>query len=86
MATIMHNTSSLYQMLKEELLQINQQLAAAAKDAERFIDRESEHLDPGTTIYDIKNSDGSFILSDMICAKAQVLSAMANLKASEGKR
>lgn len=78
---MMHHTNSLYDMLKDNLAQINSQIAATVEDVEKQIAVLPYPVD--VTVYQWKNRDGSFVLAPLLAAKAQVLSGMAALKAAD---
>lgn len=78
---MMHSSNSLYDMLKDTLVGINSQLAATVEDLEKKI-ADLPYPDE-VTVYRIKNHDGRFVLTDLLVAKANVLQAMAALKAAE---
>lgn len=80
---MMHTTQTLYDQLNNTLLEINVQIRGIKKNTESYI---AAHEKPGTTVYDMKNSDGHGVLENMLLAKAQVLAGMATLKASAVKR
>ena len=81
---MMHSTQNLYDMLNQHLSQINRQLAKIREDAEKRI--EVMPYPDEVTPAMLKHADGTFILEQMLAAKAQVLSAMAALKAAELQR
>lgn len=78
---MMHNTAGLYNLLKENLAQINSQIASITNDVEKQI-AVLPYPDM-VTVYQWKNRDGTFVLTDLLAAKAQILSAMAALKAAD---
>lgn len=83
---MMHNMGSLYDELHKALLDINKQIDAIKGTIGAYTeyDEETEKyvvkaLDP----YGQRDDDGKFILSDVLAAKAQILSGMAALKAAD---
>lgn len=78
---MMHNTTGLYNMLKDNLAEINRQIAATTEDLEKQI-AVLPYPDL-TSVYQIKHRDGSHVLAPLLAAKAQVLSGMAALKAAD---
>lgn len=79
---MMHNTQALYGALNDQLHTINEQIAIVTRDAQKMID-DSPWLDETTTVMEIKQTDGKYVLTDLLVAKAQVLSGMAALKAAD---
>lgn len=83
---MMHGMSDLYSELHRTHLEINKQIDAVKEFAERQTDifgiPKDEAPDP-TRVYRLQNRDGSFLLTDLLSAKAQCLGAMAALKAAD---
>ena len=78
---MMHTSHDLYSMLNKHLAEIDKQIAAETEDAEKQI---AVLPYPAlVTVYQMKHADGSYILTDLMAAKAQVLSGMAALKAAD---
>lgn len=78
---MMHNTAGLYNLLKESLAEINSQIVATTEDLQKQIDV-LPHPDLAS-VYQLKHRDGSYPLTPLLAAKAQVLSGMAALKAAD---
>ena len=78
---MMHTTQTLYDNLGSTLLEINKQIEAVKRDVLLRLPGDFP-ADPDA-VYDAKNSDGSFVLTDLLAAKAQALSGMAALKTAE---
>jgi len=78
---MMHSTNSLYDALRDNLAQINNQIAATVEDLEKQI--AVLPYPDGVSVYQMKNRDGSFVLAPLLAAKAQVLGGMAALKAAD---
>lgn len=76
---MMHSTQALYDELRSTLAAIEQQISAVNKRIE--IELEAGFYTEGSTVYDIRNRDGGFVLTDLLVAKSNVLAAMAQLKA-----
>lgn len=83
---MMHSTNALYDSLRDTLAMLNSQIAAVVEDAEKEIKMVALEVAEIVTVYQMKHTNGQFILTDLLVAKAQTLSAMAALKASTAKR
>lgn len=79
---MMHTSQALYGQLHAHLLEINKQLEETIHDLQKQI-AVLPYPDE-TTVYMMKNRDGTYALSGLLAAKAQVLSGMAALKAADG--
>lgn len=78
---MMHNVQGLYEQLRTALLEIERQIEAVKKNAEKAI---GDLPYPMTvSVYDLKDGDGKFIMADLIVSRAQILSALATLKAAD---
>lgn len=77
---MMHTAQNLYDNLGRHLLELNKQLDAVQKDVEKSIG--VLPYPDQVSVYDMKTRDGRPVLAELMVAKAQVLSAMANLKVS----
>lgn len=73
------NSSSLLNELRSALSQINTQIETVK--AHFLADREKGIFLPGTTVFDIKDSSGGYILTPLLLAKANCLNAIATLQA-----
>lgn len=71
----MHSTASLYNSLNELLLLIDQQIKMV----------EVETNTEGANALSLKYGDGKYIMPDLLLAKAQVLSAMTELRLEKKK-
>lgn len=78
---MMHSTSTLYQALNQQLIEIDEQINAMKADLQKQI--EVLPYPDDVTVYQMKNRDGSFVLVDMLAARAQIVSGMAALKAAD---
>jgi hypothetical protein len=78
------NNTSLINEMRTTLAQINQQIEQATRDTEKYI--QGLPYPSETTIFMIKRSDGQYILTELLCAKAQLLNGIANLQAASTKR
>lgn len=78
---MMHNIGGLYDALNSHLLDINNQIRAVKADLEKQI--AVLPYPDGVTVYDMKGSDGRYALSELLAAKAQILSGLASLKAAD---
>lgn len=79
---MLHNLPGLYEMLNTHLKDVNAQITAIIEDHQVQRDEWPAQLGD-TSIYQAKLGNGSPILAEMFAAKANLLSAMANLKAAE---
>lgn len=70
----MGQTAGLDSILRSTLAKIDEQIHAWQNKFER--DREKHYI-PGTTIYDVVDVNGVPILQPLICARAQVVLAIA---------
>ena len=78
---MMHSTNGLYGMLQDNLAQINSQIAATTERTEKQI--AALPYPDGVTVYQMQDRNGRGVLTDLLVAKAQILSGMANLKAAD---
>ena len=81
---MMHSSQNLYDELNRALVEVNRQIKTAIDEISSgtWINLEEsrvENYDP----YIQRDRNGQFILTPLIAAKAQILSAMAALKAAE---
>lgn len=77
----MHHAETIYNNLGDTLLEINKQIDQVTKDAEHYI--AGLPYPKETTVYMIKDTSGRPVLTDLLMAKANCLSAMARLKVAE---
>lgn len=77
----MHNVTGLYDQLRANLVEIEMQIKHMKNDIAR--DYPKVDKDKLNVWYWLRNADGSYVLADMLAAKAQLLSAMATLKAAD---
>lgn len=78
---MMHNSDTLYAELNKHLFHLTQQIDAVMVDTQKSID-----LLPypeNVTVFNMKTAEGIPVLSTLLCAKAQLLSGMAALKAAD---
>lgn len=78
---MMHNTPTLYAALNDQLVELDKQIVAMKRQLEAQI-KVLPYPDE-VTVYDMKLRDGSFPLTPLLAARAQVLSGMAALKAAD---
>lgn len=78
---MMHNTHTLYEELNRAHNNINQQITAVIQETDKRISVLPYPDD--VTVYDMRNSDGTPVLAQLLAAKAQLLSGMAALKAAD---
>lgn len=78
---MMHNSNILYAALNSSQLELQEQIDAVKEDARKYI--ATLPYPDNVTVYQVRNRDGSPKLAALLAAKAQVLSAMAVLKAAE---
>ena len=72
------NTSSLVMELRSTLTEIDRQIEAAKRSIRQSL---PVQIEPSEAMYyGAKYPDGKFILADLLVAKSQCLSAIANLK------
>lgn len=67
------SSSELYEELRQSLLSINVQIGHVRKEAQRM----------KVSAYDLKDMTGSFMLSPLLVAKANILNGLAVLKGME---
>jgi hypothetical protein len=79
---MMHNTQALYGALNDQLHTINEQIEAVKKRAQKQID-DFPWATEAMTVFDVQDTTGKNVLTDLLVAKAQVLSGMAALKAAD---
>lgn len=81
---MMHSKQALYTALHESLVQIDKQIDAMERRARSqwpvHLPWEEKYL------YGQYYADGKFMVADLVAARANVVAAMANLKASEAKK
>lgn len=78
---MMHNAQTLYDALNTHQLELTKQIDAVKRYAAmQFPVHQQPEPD---SIYRLQNRDGTFLLTDLLAAKAQCLSAMGALKAAE---
>lgn len=78
------NTTSLLNELRSTLARINMQIEAAEED---FKSAQAKGVFlPDVTIYQLKNNDGSHILTSLLQAKSNCLLAISNLQRPVAKR
>lgn len=78
------NTDSLVNEMRATLFEIEKQIAAAKRDVLNHLPVHQEP-DPNE-VYKWKDNTGRFLLTDLLVAKAQILSSLATLQASAAKR
>lgn len=78
---MMHNKQALYDVLNSNLVEIDRQIEAVKAQAERQMHNYLHDM----TVYSMMHSDGKFMLTDLLVAKANTLAAMANLKTAGDK-
>lgn len=78
---MMHSAQNLYDQMTQHLGVVNRQLADMREDLDKQIS--ILPYPEGVSHTMMRNSDGSYVLADMLAAKAQLLSGMAALKAAE---
>lgn len=77
---MMHTAQNLYDNLGNLLLELNKQIDAVTRDTlSMWPEGENPSRDK---VYSVKNTDGTYVLANLLAAKAQVLSGMAALKVS----
>lgn len=85
----MHNDNAIYNQLNATLLQIEKQIRAAKQDIQFRVSptpKPGKPVEvPDEVLYRQKYQDGKYIMADLLSAKAQVLSAMAIIKAASKK-
>ncbi len=80
---MMHTPQALYNALKENLDEIELQIKHIKNDIAR--EYKPEERDKINVWYWTYRTDGRPVLSELLCAKASVLSAMAGLQTGEAK-
>lgn len=77
---MMHSTSSLYDQLRLNLIQIDQQIEVLQENAgQRYNILENRAV----SWQELMDEKGAYLATPLLAAKAQVLSAMAALKAAD---
>lgn len=78
---MMHNTTGLYDALRSSLAEIDMQIKHVKND----IQREYPEVDKDklNVWYWLRKPDGSYVLEDLLTARANLIAAMANLKAAD---
>lgn len=78
------NTTDLVNQMRATLTQIDKQIETIRSDAYLGY-RPIEAEPPADLVYRMKNRDGTYVLTDLLAAKAQCLAAIANLQAAQTK-
>lgn len=77
------NTSSLVDEMRQNLAEINAQIQVIREDAQDAINR-NQH--PGANNpYELKYTNGHYILTDLLVARSSLLAGIANLQAANTK-
>lgn len=75
---MMHSTNTLYAMLQQMLIDINEQITAIKFQVQEANQKMQTDYAPE----DVTDANGKPVLMEMYLAKAQILSGMAQLRAS----
>jgi hypothetical protein len=78
---MMHTSQALYDAMRSHLSTIDSQIDAIRRDFENS--GPIHHTKQESDIYRLKHMDGTYVLSELLAAKAQMLSGMAALKAAD---
>lgn len=73
------NTASLVSEMRATLAEINAQIQVIREETQDAINR---GVYEATSPYQIKHTDGHYILTDLLVARANLLAGIANLQAS----
>jgi hypothetical protein len=76
---MMHSNQTLYDSLQFTMMEVDRQIKAVKDDCEAGDNAFGVQKDP----YKLKYKDGKYVLTDLIVSRANLISAMANLKASQ---
>lgn len=78
---MMHSHNAIYVMLNKNLAEVNTQIDAMCKELEKQI--ELLPYPEGVTVMEMRDRNGNYLLAPLLVAKAQILSAMAQLKSAD---
>jgi hypothetical protein len=73
------NTASLISEMRASLAEVNAQIQTIKEETQDAINR---NVYEANSVYQIKYTDGHYILTDLLVARANLLAGIANLQAS----